>query len=83
MSNMNFLIADVIYFVSSTKITFSQRDATKIKSKLNTPTVHGTLMRDGQRALVICPILMELIGFQRFAKMLISAFYELYTAITL
>ena len=33
MSNMNFLIADVIQFSSNTKITFSQRGVTKIKSK--------------------------------------------------
>ena len=33
MSNMNFLIADVIQFVSGTMITFSQRGVTKIKSK--------------------------------------------------
>ena len=62
MSIMNLLIADVVYFVSGTKITFSQREATQIKSKLNTLTVHGTLMKDGQRALVICPILMVLLG---------------------
>ena len=33
MSNINFLMAYVILFSSHTKITFSQRDATKIKSK--------------------------------------------------
>ena len=33
MSNMNFLTADVIQFVSGTIITFSQGDATKTKSK--------------------------------------------------
>ena len=33
MSNMNFLIAYVIKFSSETKITFSQGDATKIKSE--------------------------------------------------
>ena len=33
MSNMNFLIADVIQFASGKRITFSQGDATKIKSK--------------------------------------------------
>ena len=33
MSNINFLIADVILFLSDAKITFSQKDATKIKSK--------------------------------------------------
>ena len=33
MSNMNFLIADVILLVSGTIITFSQGDAAKIKSK--------------------------------------------------
>ena len=33
MFNMNFLIADVILFLSKANITFSQRDATKIKSK--------------------------------------------------
>ena len=32
---MNFLIADVIKFSSDTKITLSQRGATKIKSKLD------------------------------------------------
>ena len=30
---MNFMIADVTYFVSGTMITFSQRGATKIKSE--------------------------------------------------
>ena len=33
MSNMNFLIADVIQFVSGTMTTFSQADGTKIKSE--------------------------------------------------
>ena len=33
MSSMNFLIADVILFLSNTKINFLLRDATKIKSK--------------------------------------------------
>ena len=33
ISNMNFLIANVIYFVSSTMITFSQGGAAKLKSK--------------------------------------------------
>ena len=33
MSNMNFLIADVTYFVSGTMITFSPGGATKIKFK--------------------------------------------------
>ena len=33
MSNMNFLIGDVIQFVSGTIITFSQGDASRIKSK--------------------------------------------------
>ena len=33
MFNMTFLIADVIYLVSGTIITFSQGDATKIKCK--------------------------------------------------
>ena len=33
ISNMNFLIADVIQFVSGTVITFSQGGAAKIKSK--------------------------------------------------
>ena len=33
MSNMNFLIAEVIYFLSDTNIVFSQENATKIKSK--------------------------------------------------
>ena len=33
MSNMNFLIADVILFVSGTMTTFSQGDGTKIKPK--------------------------------------------------
>ena len=33
MSNMNFLIADEIWFSSDTKITSSQGGATKIKSK--------------------------------------------------
>ena len=33
MSNMNFLIPDVIYFVSGTMITFSKGDAAKMKSK--------------------------------------------------
>ena len=32
MSNINCLIAEVIYFLSDTKITFSEWDATKIKS---------------------------------------------------
>ena len=32
LPNMNFLIADVIYPPSDTKISFSQMDATKIKS---------------------------------------------------
>ena len=31
MFNMNFLIGDVILFLSDSKIIFSQRDATKIK----------------------------------------------------
>ena len=33
MSNINFLIADVTYFVSGTMITFPQGGATKIKSE--------------------------------------------------
>ena len=33
MSNINFLIANMIKFSSDIKITFSQRDAIKIKSK--------------------------------------------------
>ena len=33
MSNMTFLIADVIQFLSDTNITFTQRRATKIRSK--------------------------------------------------
>ena len=33
MSNMSFLIEDLIHFVSGTMITFSQGDGTKIKSK--------------------------------------------------
>ena len=34
MSIMNFLIADVIQFVSGTMTTFSQGDGTKIKSDM-------------------------------------------------
>ena len=34
MSIMNFLIADVIQFVSGTMTTFSQGDGTKIKSNM-------------------------------------------------
>ena len=33
MSNMHFLIADVIYFLSDKKMTLSEGDATKIKSR--------------------------------------------------
>ena len=33
MSNMNFLIEDMTLFLLKTKITFSQRDETKIKSQ--------------------------------------------------
>ena len=34
MSIMNFLIADVVQFLSSTMITFSQGDGTKVKSNM-------------------------------------------------
>ena len=33
MSNMNFLIADVMWILSDTKISYSQEDATKIRFK--------------------------------------------------
>ena len=48
MSNMNFLIADLIKFVSGTMITFPQGDATNINSHSLAPG----LLRGQMRALL-------------------------------
>ena len=46
MSNMNFLIAKLIYFLSDTKITFSKGAETKIKSKQFSEKLTSQIMQN-------------------------------------
>ena len=55
MSIMNFLIADVIQFVSGTMTTFSQGDGTKIKSDMTQISVD--IYKLSTRALWITTVL--------------------------